>query len=1026
MMFSPLWKDAIFQKVFFASVNWGATVRNDLQSVKARIRFSFLKVIEENLEAIERRARSGLPPIDVVAAAIAAQVPPGREAQFTAVEDSLAEWLVLQGLVPVAESRNGGPWRRDVFHPLGAYVELRLPEAQALAEHGLDPHVLFENPTQSSDGQWGAGVNDVITTKIDEALAATGLVVGDFTRNAIALVKARTRIAEEKPPIGAFAELIASRPEQWQPCWRTAIERALDTILTQERYVPYPGGWGRATATDDNGNYARRYFRPSHAPLLNRIDAGEQVIIVSTREARRIAREVIDSLNSRAETRPVYIWSVGSGLFNVFNNDGNLAFREVTDADPELSLRFHFQTDARLDPEANDRAREEARVELRAADFMCIEPHETPAEIEAWWAIRKFDESKFEILAVTCAELDDITRHMLSIELLSRARPSFEQIQGNRMRLAGTGREAIAPEALARLLTSICANKDRDAVYILHDVQRYLDEARSGIVAGITISAVRDAAVRLRRGNTRTQIVLLASELPSAAELEEVAQVDIGLPSRAELAYLLAQRLQQSLSEDREGDMLLRLVDSAAGMTLSQVLNAVRPLTRSKVQLPVILEEIARAKKVALKRSGALELVLNAATVALGGMDRFQQWLGQRRKVFEHPAAAATAGISRSPRGVLLVGIPGTGKSLAAREVARQWQLPLLRLDLGSVQNKFIGESERNMRDALRVVSAMSPCVLWIDEIEKGISDDTYENRSSMNTRATLLTWLQESTSPAFVVATANRMGRLPPELTRAGRFDAQFFFGCPTEAGLAEILDLHLSARRVSIGESYQGLIPRMIGFTGAEIEQVVLNACYRAFAESRAVTIADLELAIGDVKPIVASFGKELEEVWGLIEQGRVLPASSTMLERTAILKLTNPDLFSPMYCRKESIHGWEKFATRAERKLMELPIPGRTAVIMGTGDSEWMYLQTNFPFAREDTYNWKFLDRRATVALNGALDMLVAQFGIDTFLFDTVETWQSFVDDKRFGAYRELFAKPGPGWFADAGATLEESWT
>ena len=185
------------------------------------------------------------------------------------------------------------------------------------------------------------------------------------------------------------------------------------------------------------------------------------------------------------------------------------------------------------------------------------------------------------------------------------------------------------------------------------------------------------------------------------------------------------------------------------------------------------------AKKKSIARSPALEVIdLKGVEPKLGGLDRLVSWLETRRLVFDRPEAARAAGIDRRPKGVLLLGIPGTGKSLAAKVVAKNWKLPLLRLDLGAVQDKWVGSSEARIREALKTVAAMSPCVLWIDELDKGIAqgEGTASHSTDLNIRATLLTWMQEYTEPIFIVATANRISHLPPELMRAGRFDARFF----------------------------------------------------------------------------------------------------------------------------------------------------------------------------------------------------------------------------------------------------------
>jgi SpoVK/Ycf46/Vps4 family AAA+-type ATPase len=276
-----------------------------------------------------------------------------------------------------------------------------------------------------------------------------------------------------------------------------------------------------------------------------------------------------------------------------------------------------------------------------------------------------------------------------------------------------------------------------------------------------------------------------------------------------------------------------------------------------------------------------------------------------------------------------------------------------------------------------------------------------------LNVRATLLTWLQETRVPAFVVATANRFNALPPELTRAGRFDARFFLGCPDADGRKQILNIHLNARGIGMDvDDLKPVIDLTQGFTGAELEQIVLDALYAAFNRDEKMTLNDLVAAASQSTPLIRAVGKGLDEVWNLIEQGRVLPASDSLLSRTQLAKLIDPDLFSPMYCRQENISGWDRQASKGARMLMRDPLQGSSAAILETGDDEWAFVQTNVRFEPADQHHWKFLDKISTIAANGVLDTLVTQYGVEAILFENRERMRQFAEDSVLGAYAELY--------------------
>lgn len=230
------------------------------------------------------------------------------------------------------------------------------------------------------------------------------------------------------------------------------------------------------------------------------------------------------------------------------------------------------------------------------------------------------------------------------------------------------------------------------------------------------------------------------------------------------------------------------------------------------------------------------------------------------------------------PKGVLLLGVQGSGKSLAAKAVAGAWKLPLLRLDFATLYNKFTGETERNLREALKGAARMSPCVLWIDEIEKGLASDESGGDGGVSTRmlGTLLTWMSERREAVFLVATANDISRLPPELLRKGRFDEIFFVDLPDAATRAEIFGIHLKRRRLEVGTfDLHRLSAATEGFSGAEIEQAIVAAMYEAHAHKVHLAATHLLDEIGRIRPLSVMMAEKVNELraWAM---HRCVPAN------------------------------------------------------------------------------------------------------------------------------------------------------
>ncbi len=361
-----------------------------------------------------------------------------------------------------------------------------------------------------------------------------------------------------------------------------------------------------------------------------------------------------------------------------------------------------------------------------------------------------------------------------------------------------------------------------------------------------------------RIGPARGKAAWLVSprtELPLELE-KEVAVVDLPLPGPHELR----EALESVCAEERvlfPEDFVESLVRAASGLTLDESRRVFRKALGTggghKLQnVDVVIEH----KRQVLRRGTVLEAhPLDSTLEDVGGLDELKRWLTERDRAFSEEARAF--GLPE-PRGLLLMGVQGCGKSLSAKAVAGLWRLPLLRLDMGSLFGAPHPESA--LKEALRVSEAMSPDVLWVDELDKAFGRDP--EGSPDRVLGTMVTWLQEKKSPVFVVATANEVERLPPELTRKGRFDAIFFVDLPDPHERAAILSLHL-ARRGRAPELYDvgRLASTTVHFAGSELEQVVIGALYRAFAEGRDLAQADLEAEVQETVPLYTTYEAQIK---------------------------------------------------------------------------------------------------------------------------------------------------------------------
>ena len=275
------------------------------------------------------------------------------------------------------------------------------------------------------------------------------------------------------------------------------------------------------------------------------------------------------------------------------------------------------------------------------------------------------------------------------------------------------------------------------------------------------------------------------------------------------------------------------------------------------------VELVLSEKRQVIRKSGILEFYPPDAKLSdVGGLEQLKEWLRRRGKAWRPDAREF--GLAE-PKGVLLLGVPGCGKSLTARAVAQAWKLPLLHLDLGRIFSSMLGGSEENMRRALATAEGVAPAVLWIDEIEKGLAGGTGNGQSDAGTASrvfgTLLTWMQERSEPVFVVATANKLEALPPELLRRGRFDEIFFVDLPGPEARVAILSIQLAKRgRDPAKFDLPALASACGGFSGAELEHVIVEALFAAFDAGRDICDEDLLTAISETTPLSRTSGEDI----------------------------------------------------------------------------------------------------------------------------------------------------------------------
>ena len=390
----------------------------------------------------------------------------------------------------------------------------------------------------------------------------------------------------------------------------------------------------------------------------------------------------------------------------------------------------------------------------------------------------------------------------------------------------------------------------KPGLYVLLDFHPFLEDP-------VHVRLLKDICIRAQ--SVHRQIVLISHTVKIPRELENFcARFDMALPSEKDRANIV-KKAANEYGKDHPGARVqvdpkahALLIQNLAGLTWADTERLARnaiyqdgAITRSD------LPDVMQAKYDLLNRGGALQFEYDTAKFNdVGGLSRLKTWLSQRRPAFRGDDAAAHLD---APKGILLLGVQGCGKSLAAKATAGIFGVPLLRLDFGTIYDKYHGETERKLRDSLNTADVMSPCVLWIDEIEKGIAGRGGETGTTQRVLGTFLTWMAERRSSVFVVATANDISTLPPELVRKGRFDEIFFVDLPNDKIRTSILAIHLTNRDQPLKNfDLEKLTAVTEGFSGAEIEQAIVSSLYAAHAHSEPLATQHILAEAKQTKPL------------------------------------------------------------------------------------------------------------------------------------------------------------------------------
>ncbi|MBE9013460.1 AAA family ATPase, partial [Pseudanabaenaceae cyanobacterium LEGE 13415] len=416
------------------------------------------------------------------------------------------------------------------------------------------------------------------------------------------------------------------------------------------------------------------------------------------------------------------------------------------------------------------------------------------------------------------------------------------------------------------------------AVFILRDFQRFLED--------ISISRKLRNLARLLKSQPKN-LVLLSSQISIPDDLSEVLTVlEFPLPGAAEIKTEV-ERLVSATGHRLEPKTLDELVRSCQGLSIERIRRVLARAFALHGELrPEDVELILEEKRQTIRQTQILDFYPAKEDISdIGGLDNLKDWLIRRGGSFSD--RARQYGLPH-PKGLMLVGIQGTGKSLTAKAIAHHWHLPLLRLDVGRLFGGLVGESESRTRQMIQLAEALAPCVLWIDEIDKAFSgvDGRSDSGTTSRVFGTFITWMAEKKSPVFVVATANNIQALPPEMLRKGRFDEIFFVGLPTQEERRSIFSVHLSRLRPHNLKQYDldRLAYETPDFSGAEIEQTLIEAMHIGFSQNRDFTTDDILEAASQIVPLARTAKEQIDflQDWAAAGKARLASKHSQLSDR------------------------------------------------------------------------------------------------------------------------------------------------
>jgi ATP-dependent 26S proteasome regulatory subunit len=416
-----------------------------------------------------------------------------------------------------------------------------------------------------------------------------------------------------------------------------------------------------------------------------------------------------------------------------------------------------------------------------------------------------------------------------------------------------------------------------EAAFILKDLHRHMEDP-------VVVRRLRDVGQKF--ATNRRTVVLTAPKISIPPELASLVEfLELPLPDRQRLRQMIDEvlvRISKTHTLQRRLDAagLEAMAENLRGLTEEEADRAISQTLVARYALcPETVTDVLEAKKALLRRSEMLDFVEVSDTLAsVGGLENLKQFLAQRRGSWEE--SAREFGLD-PPRGVIILGVQGCGKSMCARAIAGEWKLPLVKFDTAAVYDKYIGETEKRIQKVFQVAEGLAPCVLWIDELEKvfaGSGPDSASADAGVSSRllASFLSWMQDRKAPVFVAATCNNVNALPPELIRKGRFDELFFVDLPSQSERKQIFAIQLSKRKRNPAEfSLDQVAAAARGFSGAEIESVVQTALYAAYSQKQQLATQHLMMAIQGTVPLSTTRAEEIEALREWAEK-RAVPAS------------------------------------------------------------------------------------------------------------------------------------------------------